>query len=204
MKRTFFISATLLVFLLILAGCSQKNQGNSQNNGQNKSNKSSGATNMRRPDFGQPERSADARGIVKSIVGNEVDILIVDFGANRKSSSTPEEASTTRPATMGVGVSGGGPGGPGFVGGGPGGPSGLGERTGNGRAAMLEELKKMSTGEEKVIIPVGIRMLKFELNGAKREPVEATLSDITADKNITIWLNASSTDKKIAEFVLIN
>ena len=34
--------------------------------------------------------------------------------------------------------------------------------------------------------------------------IEASLSDITPDKSITIWLNSDVTDKKVAEFVLIN
>jgi hypothetical protein len=83
-----------------------------------------------------------------------------------------------------------------------GGPGGAQDE--NSRATMLAELKKISTGEEKVIIPVGIKMLKSSANGTKREMVEANLSDITNDKMITIWLNQSVTDKKVAEFVLIN
>jgi hypothetical protein len=49
-------------------------------------------------------------------------------------------------------------------------------------------------------------MLKSSVNADtnKREMVEATLADITADKFITIWLNTSVTDKKVADFILIN
>ena len=64
----------------------------------------------------------------------------------------------------------------------------------------------MSTGEEKVIIPVGIQMLKADPNntGKQRTMVEATISYITADKMVTIWLDATVTDKKVASFVMIN
>jgi hypothetical protein len=83
---------------------------------------------------------------------------------------------------------------------------GIGGQDSGSRATMLEELKKLSTGEEKIMIPVGIQMLKAEVNTEtkKREMVEATLSDINADKMITVWLNAAVTDKKVAEFILIN
>ena len=77
----------------------------------------------------------------------------------------------------------------------------------------------MSTGEEKIIIPVGIKMMKSSSNAStgKREMVEATLADITTDKTLMIWLNANiaasttatgtstaTSDRKIADFVLIN
>ena len=47
------------------------------------------------------------------------------------------------------------------MGGGFGGPGGGPESASTSdRAAMLAKIKAMSTGEEKVIIPVGIKMLK--------------------------------------------
>jgi hypothetical protein len=74
------------------------------------------------------------------------------------------------------------------------------------RAQMLAKLKEMSTGEETITIPVGIQMLKSSTNtdNGKREMVEASIADLSADKTITVWLNAAVTDKKVAEFVLIN
>jgi hypothetical protein len=100
----------------------------------------------------------------------------------------------------------GGAGGPGGMPGGPGGmPGGPGETGTTDRATQMAALKAMSTGEETIIIPVGIKMMKSSSTGEKKmEMVEASLTDITADKMITIWLNTSVSDKKVAEFVLIN
>ena len=66
--------------------------------------------------------------------------------------------------------------------------------------ARLEMLKSMSTGEEKIIIPVGIKILKNE-DGVM---VEATLNDIVKDKMLLVWTDKDITDKNIANFVIIN
>jgi len=213
MKSRIFVLATFLVFLLALGGCTLKNQkvSNDQVNPEQSASDNVSNGDRRMPDFGQPERTADLRGIVKSIVGNEATILKIDFPGNRNASSTVDgdigsstnqqtdnrEADSAR-LSLGGTIGGGGPM---MGGGGPGRPMGEDENT---RAQMLEELKKMSTGEEKVIIPVGIKMLKSSRSSDKREMVEASLTDITADKNITVWLNQEITDRKVAEFVLIN
>lgn len=211
------LSLALLAVFLILAGCGKTASNSTDKTGNSDSaNKAKNAQGggQRMPDFGQPQRPADIRGIVKSIVGNEVDILKVDLGQGRRASSTTngtDSGSSTRSAiTLSLGGNGGeaavrGNGGGGRPGGfgGPGGPD---SQTATSRATMLAELKKLSTGEDKVVIPVGIQMLKSSVNASakKREMVEASLSDITPDKTITIWLNTQVTDKKVAEFVLIN
>ena len=72
------------------------------------------------------------------------------------------------------------------------------------QADMLERLKEMGGDEEKIIIPIGIRMLKFnEGEGADREAAEATLNDVKIDKTISIWLDDSVVDRNLASFVLI-
>jgi hypothetical protein len=214
MKKALALSSVLLLSVVLLTGCSQTPKSGNQVN----DNQTTGATSKQnndslrpsrtnRPDFGQPDRAADVRGLVKSIVGNEVDVLKVDMPGRQASSTTAtgtdkidKGASVSLTAT---GAPTGGRGGMGFAGG-PGGPSGAGEQTADSRAKMLEALKAMSSGEEKVVIPVGIKMLKSSSENGSREMVEANLSDITADKMITVWLNQSVTDKKVAEFVLIN
>lgn len=220
MKRVFLFFSVILAISLVLTGCS-----NSTGTGANSQTAASSGGRNRRPDFGQPDRPADIRGIVKSITGNEVTILKVDF-PNRQASSTPSglDSTTSKEAFSLGGVTGTGAagrqgrtGGGGFGGpGGPGGPGG-GQGTGN-REQMLAKLKAMSTGEEKVIIPVGIKMMKpssTNTGAGKREMSEATLTDITTDKTLMIWLNTnvgtsptgtstSTSDRKIADFVLIN
>lgn len=217
MKRVIILSVLLFTSLITLSACSKSpaaTNSNNQNNTNNPGAKMAGGRGQKMPDFGQPNRSPDVRGVVKSIVGNEATILKIDIKAGRgqNASSTPanSDASNTRQAPAislsGAGGNGGGQGRGGFGGGQPGGPGGQGGSGTTDRAAMLERMKAMSTGEETVIIPVGIQMLKSssDTTAKQRTMVEATLSDITSDKSVTIWLASSTTDKKIAEFVLIN
>jgi hypothetical protein len=71
---------------------------------------------------------------------------------------------------------------------------------------MIEMIKERATGKETIIVPVGIKMLKFsseDTEQRKREMIEANLSDIKSDSIITVWLNGDITDRQIADFVLI-
>lgn len=212
MKKIVLFSSAFLALALILAGCAKKipvtQQQAEEANG--------GPGRMRLPDFGQPDRVPDIRGVVKSIVGNEVTILKIDMPAGgMRASTTPEggDASGSGSKTAVNLIGGSERQGGRMMAGGPGGPGGPGEQSAETRAEMLAKLKEMSAGEEKVIIPVGIQMMKFDTSDGKRTAVEATLADITADKNITIWVSggeaaiaATSTPAtpKTAEFVLIN
>lgn len=208
MKRKFFVPLTLLFFLLILAGCGQKPTATGAPVGEANPAGQPAPGRPRRPDFGQPQKPAEIRGIVKSIVGNEVTVLKVDMGSRRASStpSTGSESSSTKATSFSL--NGGGANrrmnGGGF--GGPGGPEGQGGQNSGTREQMLAKLKELSTGEEVVTIPVGIKMMKPDTSSAtgQRQMIEASLTDITADKMITIWLNDAVKDKKVADFVLIN
>lgn len=209
MKRILIAATFLFAVLVTVSACSKTpTVNNTPKNTENLMQTSPGGRGPRMPDFGQPDRVPDIRGVVKSIVGNEATILKIDMKAGRgqNASSTPVngDASNTRQAPA-VSLSGnirtGVGGGRNF--GGPGGSGGTGVAD---RAAILERMKAMSTGEETITIPVGIQMLKAssEATAKQRTMVEATLNDITSDKSVTIWLASSTTDKKIAEFVLIN
>lgn len=214
MKRNLILSATLLAFLLVLAGCSSQtgvSPSGAAANGAQQSGRS------RQPDFGQPQRTADIRGVVTSIIGNQVTVLKIDLNSNRRASSTSDTANGSTTASSpslslnlggagsrgGAGRPDGGPAGGGFNGGNRGGTGGSGQAD---RTTMIANLKAMSTGQETIIIPVGIKMMKSSVNidTKKREMVEATLTDVTADKMITVWFNSSVVDKKVADFVLIN
>ena len=208
----------LVSLLFVVSACSGNTNSNQTGsltaNKDTQNNNAQGGPRGRMPDFGQPKRPADVRGVVKSVTGNEVAILKMDINSGaggRRASSSPDNAGSNsnenNKNTPSISLSGNGGGtrnGGGRMMVGAGGPGG--EQSATSRATMLEELKKMSTGEDKVIIPVGIQMLKSSTNTEtnKREMVEANLEDISADKMITIWLNASVTDKKVAEFILIN
>jgi len=165
----------------------------------------------RRPDFGQPEQPADISGIVASITGNEVTILKierpnrddVDKTIDVKDSNTADDQSRNLGTAFNGSSSGRMPAGGGAGGGMRSGGSGM---DADSQAQMLERIKSMSVGEEKVIIPVGIQMLKPDSENTTSEisMIEAALSDITANKMINIWLDENATDKNVASFVLIN
>ena len=169
--------------------------------------------NNRRPDYGQPSTSPEIRGLVKSVVGNEITVLKIDQIQHSATSTASTTGETNRTPALSLSGAGGSARQGGFVarsggqggGGGFGGPGGDTNST-TDRAAMIARLTAMSTGEEKVIIPIGIKMLKADSNsaGKQRMMVEATITDVTADKMLTIWLDTSVTDKKVASFVLIN
>lgn len=192
-----------LFFLLVLVVSACGKLNNNDNSKEDASTIPSGS-DLRRPDFGQPEREADLRGVVKSIVGNEAVILKMEAGVNRISASTSsEEIKEERAATLSLnGVASGGPGGGRMIPGG--GPGSMGES--GDRADMVETLKELSSGEETIVIPVGIKMLKADSSNetVKREMVSATLEDIKTDKMITVWLNEDVSDKKVADFIFIN
>ena len=160
---------------------------------------------FRRPDFGQPERNADISGLIKSIIGNEVTILKIERPERNEGEENgipdkngSDEKDTEKASTQGFGGMSGGMRGMG------GGMRSSGSLDTDAQAAMLEKMKVMSTGEEKVLIPVGIKMLKPDIeNMGTMEMVEATLNDIVKDKMINIWLDENSDDRNIASFVLI-
>ncbi|MFH0892441.1 MAG: hypothetical protein V1867_06715 [Candidatus Falkowbacteria bacterium] len=181
-----------------------------------------GPDGFRRPDFGQPDREPDIRGLVKSITGNEVTILKIErpnlgnAEGNNESDETGGAANADRPnGDRAFVVSGGAGGGErrsgGFVMmGGPGGAGGAGTTD---RAEMLKQLEAMSSGSETVTIPVGIQMLKPETAATadtanagrtrNMNMIEASLSDIQAEKMVSIWLDENVTDRKVASFVLV-
>jgi len=159
----------------------------------------------RRPDFGQPEREADISGIVESITGNEITVLKMESPNKENQENTEKNADNNeadgQSRNLGTAFSGtvGGP----AMGGGMRNRS---QMDSEQQAQMLARLKEMGAGEETIIIPVGIQMLKPDGSDDQEQMSmsEAALSDITADKMISVWLDESITEKNIATFVLIN
>lgn len=199
MKKKLILAAACLGLVLTLSACgtTQKSTENGGNPG-------------RHPDFGQPKEQPALRGLVKSIVGNQVVILKLDIPQrNAAASSTGNTASSTKKNSLfSLGGSNGrregGMGG--GMAGGRGNSGGSGSSSSTDRAALIEKMKEMSTGEATVTIPVGIKMLKSDSTNP-RTMVEASLADVVADKSITVWLAHSdpkNPDQKIADFVIIN
>jgi len=188
MKKVIVISLAL-VFVFALSGYVWQNS-----NGQDGSDRIS--EKHRFPDFERPEEAPNFSGIVKTIVGNEVTVLKIErkiFNENsdenkdveRDEKSGREDMTTEkRPVPrMGGGA-------------GMGGQLNTGDEDSDQR---LDMLKKLSTGEEKITIPVGIKMLKNE----DGKMIEASLDDITKDKMLTIWTDKDITNRNIANFVII-
>ena len=199
MKKIIFFSFCFMA-TLTLTGCGAKQENGGPEGAR--------MLRQRQLDFGQPESAPSLSGIVKSIVGNEVTVLKIErpagqmgeggrgqAGAQGDTTKTQEKKTS---ASLGASPMGG----PGM--GGPGMSGGRRDATDEEKTSMIAMFKEMSTGEEKITIPVGIRMLKSEASEA-REPkmVAATLEDIKQDSMLTIWLDESIVDRKIAKFVVI-
>ena len=193
MKKIAFLA--LIIAIFALTGCAQKQTEGGTGNADNQENFA-----VRRPDFGQPKRDADIRGFVKSIVGNEIKIFKIERPqlSQETLEDSDENAGEEQKTTLGTNTTGTRMPGMG------GGMRSSGTRPDeDARAAMLERMKEMSTGEETILVPVGIQMLKPDEDKEKMELVEATLEDIKEDKMLQIWLNESVSERKVAEFVLI-
>lgn len=191
MKKILIFS---LLMTVVLSGCSQNNAQSETKTSESNNN----ARQMRMPDFERPEEEPSLRGLVKSLVGNEATILELsmpnrDQNMEMEGETEIDDSEQAPVATFGAGTGGGPmPGGMGMPGGG--------NRQEGDSDDRLEMMKSMSTGEAKVTIPVGIKMLKNE----DGEMVSATLTDVTADKMLMIWLNKDIEDRNVAEFVIIN
>lgn len=184
-------SLILLAIIILITGCNQKIQEN--NYDKTTINKKQ---NFHRPDFGQPEKTPDLVGIVKSIVGNEIILLEIEI-PNRnqikekaENKPTNDKIKTQKPLGGGINIGG----------------RGMGiNRNEEEQQNMLEMLKTRSIAESTVTIPVGIRMLKPEIDSKTQEinTLEANLADIKKDQMLSIWLNQDVDERQIAEFVLI-
>ena len=178
MKKVIIVIGALLIFASLGYFVWQNN------NSQNENNKISEKQEI--VAFERPKEKADISGIVKTIIGNEVAILKIERpevsnDSNNENTDTEKDESERKTGSGG----------------------GMGqlntETNDEEDDERIERLKSMSVGEEKVIIPVGIKMLK---NNAG-EAVAATLDDIKKDQMLMIWIDKDITDKNIATFVMI-
>ena len=184
MLRTFSVTITifsLVAVFLVTSGCGNttitKNQDKKQETG-----------------FNMPETKADITGIVKSMIGNEINITQIDMEAIREQMMADKESSDDGEEKKENN----------FVSGQQGGGVDSGMRGGGGRPELTDEQKEgmqatmleNSLGDTKVIFPVGIPMYKTR-------NVEASLADVVVGSNVTVWLNDLVTDRSVAEYVII-
>lgn len=186
MKKLLILVITLAL-IVTLGACSREEKS------QEKEGKMD-EMGRRMPDFGQPERQADLRGLVTKLVGNELTFLKIEkpegLGERNDEGSEDEEEKQSLATTNTMR-------GPGM--------GRMGQRPdGDAAEAMKERLKEMASGEETVVVPVGIQMLKpsTEVEG-ESEMIEASLVDIKSDSMITVWLDEGSSENNVAEFILI-
>ncbi|MCF7820756.1 MAG: hypothetical protein K9M44_04815 [Candidatus Pacebacteria bacterium] len=175
-KRSVSLIFLFLFLALIFSACSS-------GSAINKNSQSS----FNHPDFGQPEESPDLMGIVKSTSGNEITILKLDMPSaedrqtnfnNQDQPSSSGNEDNKAPVFGSVSGEAGRVGGPGF-----------GQRSGSySQEDMLSKMKGRTSGEETLIIPVGIRMLKLEDNSdnKSRQMIEASLEDVKANSIISV------------------
>ncbi|MEF2175638.1 MAG: hypothetical protein V3575_04145 [Candidatus Absconditabacteria bacterium] len=123
----------------------------------------------------QPERKIDIYGKVVSQEGNEITISQVDSSKDPTFNMTPAEKKKYMQS--------------------------LDEST---RMALKEEINNAVLGQVKVIIPVGIPMSKKTAQGSDAPVEEGSLSDIKLGGYLSIWLDNSIENQKVAEFVKIS
>lgn len=122
----------------------------------------------------QPERSAEIYGKIKSVVGNEVTITKSDTSLDPTINMTPED----KRAYM----------------------QGLDEAE---RTKLKEDLLNASLGDVKVVMNVGIPMVKKTAQGPTAPTVDASLADLKVGGVISVWLDNTVTERNVAEFVKI-
>ena len=193
MKKVITIS---LLLIFVLAGCA--GQGNNEQTDANQDNDGKKLREKRMPDFERPESKPSVTGLVKSILGNEVTILKIDRSDREGKDSVEgmtdmtDEQKAEKKASLNPSMAMGG--------GGGGMRMGKGSNSSGDKTDMVEIMKKLSTGEAIVTIPVGIKMLKKD----NMEMVEATLEDIKKDTMLIVWTDETITDRNIANFVILN
>ncbi|MFK7779791.1 MAG: hypothetical protein QM490_01475 [Candidatus Gracilibacteria bacterium] len=68
------------------------------------------------------------------------------------------------------------------------------------KQALKAQALSAFIGDVKVMIPVGIPMIKKELIGEDKLDLEATLADLQTGDIISIWYNEEITDRKVAKY----
>lgn len=195
------VSAAVVMIGVVGAGAylySQKVAGGGLNKGEDQLNM------PEKQDLSLPDRDADIMGIVESVKGNQITVLKLDASSmpqmNRDDESegvgenTSNSSSQKRERPSGEMPQGERPTGTSTDG------SSAQRPTGGASDTMISELKAKSTGTEIITVPVGITMYKESGMG---QWSGATLTDLSANSMVTIWLNSSVEGESVAEALQI-
>lgn len=123
----------------------------------------------------KPERKAEVYGKVIKMEGNLVTISQIDLAADPTAEMTTEEKQAYKQS--------------------------LSEEE---RMALKEVTQNATLGEVTVMIPVGIPMTKKTAQGPDAPEVEGTLADVSVGSLLSVWIDTTVSDKKVAEFVKIS
>lgn len=72
------------------------------------------------------------------------------------------------------------------------------------RMAFKEQINSATLWEVKIMIPVGIPMIRKTAQWPDAPNAEASLADVKNWQYISVWLSPESKDKKVSEFVKIS
>ncbi len=123
----------------------------------------------------QPERKMDIYGKVTAIEWNEITLSQVDTSKDPTFNMSPEEKKKYMTS--------------------------LDEAA---RMALKEEINSAILWEVKLTVPVWIGMTKKEAQWTDAPIVEASLADLKVGWYISVWLDTSVSDRKVAEFVKVS
>ncbi|MDD3303189.1 MAG: hypothetical protein PHN31_06555 [Candidatus Gracilibacteria bacterium] len=122
----------------------------------------------------QPDRKMDLYGKITGIEGNEITILESDTLKDPTFNMTSEEKKKYMQS--------------------------LDETA---RTELKEQINSSTLGEKKVIVPVGIPIIKKTATGPDSPSIEASIADFKVGQYVSVWMDTTIEDREVAEFVKI-
>lgn len=161
-----------------------------------------------------PDRDPDIVGMIEAVSGNEITVLEFDPDtADVPMTGTQSVKKSTSENAISLGQTSSMPSGGGMPGGGPGGESSRSSsssskssssssgNSSSNRETIMAELKSASTGKQKIIVPIGISILKVANAEGGTQEENTSFTDLTSDTMVKIWLKKTEDGKSVAEFV---
>ncbi|PLX20638.1 hypothetical protein C0584_05355 [Candidatus Parcubacteria bacterium] len=181
-----------LITLLVVAGfllsaCSQSNVSNNNTITTSTSSINDGQ-------FTQPDREVDINGVVKSMIGNQITVSIIERQEKDDQVEDDSEEKEAAALTLGTAMPGGGV---------PGMGGGRNRDESISDEERVQNLLERSTEQKDLLVPVGIPMLKYSGDTEEMLSEEASLEDLKVGSIISVWIDQSIEDRNIAEFVNI-